>query len=263
MRRIGVAAACAAFALLASACGPETSSSGRPMRRAPARRSPSVSGASSAVASWECSRRCWTVSRPSTPTSRSRTKDSQDDDKITQAIAAGNASDVGLSFSTDIVGKFCSGGAWQDLSPTSTRDKVDLNQIPDAVRAYTEFKGKRCTMPLLADAYGLYYNKDDVRQGRHQRAAEDAGASCPRYAKKLTVRNPDGSIKVAGFLPASASTRTHRRTGRPAGAPSGSTDDGKSAIGTDPAWKELLKWQKELIDWYGYDKLDEVHGRPR
>ena len=31
--------------------------------------------------------------------------------------------------------------------------------------------------------------------------------------------------------------------------------DGKSTLGTDPAWAKLLTWQKDLIDWYGYDNL--------
>jgi multiple sugar transport system substrate-binding protein len=30
---------------------------------------------------------------------------------------------------------------------------------------------------------------------------------------------------------------------------------GKSSISTDPNWQKLFKWQKSLIDWYGYDKL--------
>jgi multiple sugar transport system substrate-binding protein len=34
------------------------------------------------------------------------------------------------------------------------------------------------------------------------------------------------------------------------------TKDGKSNIGSDPAWKDLVKWQKSLVDWYGYDKLE-------
>jgi multiple sugar transport system substrate-binding protein len=34
-------------------------------------------------------------------------------------------------------------------------------------------------------------------------------------------------------------------------------DDGTSAIGSDPKWQELLKWQKDLVDWYGYDKLEK------
>ncbi|MFC7721911.1 extracellular solute-binding protein [Nonomuraea recticatena] len=34
-------------------------------------------------------------------------------------------------------------------------------------------------------------------------------------------------------------------------------DDGTSAIGSDPAWKQLLTWQKELVDWYGYANLEK------
>ncbi len=30
---------------------------------------------------------------------------------------------------------------------------------------------------------------------------------------------------------------------------------GHSIISKDPAWTKLLKWQKGLVDWYGYDKL--------
>ena len=30
---------------------------------------------------------------------------------------------------------------------------------------------------------------------------------------------------------------------------------GKSTLASDPAWAKMLTWQKELIDWYGYDNL--------
>ncbi len=86
-------------------------------------------------------------------------KGGQDDEKMRQAIAAGKGPDVGLSYSTDIVGKFCSTGAWRDLGPCIERDKVDINQLLPIVRGYTEYNGTRCSMPMLADTYGLYYNK--------------------------------------------------------------------------------------------------------
>ena len=40
----------------------------------------------------------------------------QDDDKMRQAISAGKGPDVGLSYSTDIVGNFCQTGAWRNLA---------------------------------------------------------------------------------------------------------------------------------------------------
>ena len=181
-------------------------------------------------------------------------KSGQDDSKVTQAIGAGNGPDVGLSYSTDIVGKFCSSGAWVDLNPYIKRDKVDLNRLNATTRSYTEFGGKRCAMPFLADAYGMYYNKDLFAK---------AGIAGPpktldeltEDAKKLTVKNPDGSLKTVGFLPLYDFYENAAAHLAPATGAKWLTDDGKSAVGADPNWKTLLAWQKNLVDWYGYDKL--------
>ncbi|GAA0544764.1 extracellular solute-binding protein [Paractinoplanes ferrugineus] len=181
-------------------------------------------------------------------------KSGQDDSKVTQAIGAGNGPDIGLSYSTDIVGKFCSSGAWVDLNPYLSRDKVDLNQLNATTRQYTEFGGKRCAMPFLADAYGMFYNKDMFAK---------AGIAGPpktldeltEDAKKLTVRNPDGSLKTVGFLPLYDFYENAAAHLAPATGAKWLTADGKSAIGADPNWKTLLNWQKSLVDWYGYDKL--------
>jgi multiple sugar transport system substrate-binding protein len=181
-------------------------------------------------------------------------KSGQDDDKMTQAIGAGTGPDVGLSFSTDIVGKFCSSGAWQDLAPYISRDKVNLDEIPGPARTYTAYKDKRCTMPFLADTYALYYNK---------KMFAAAGISNPPKtltelsddARKLTVRNPDGSLKTAGFDPLYGYYENSGAHWAPTVAAKWLTGDGKSAIGGDPAWQKLLSWQRSLIDYYGYDKL--------
>ncbi|MFC4071409.1 ABC transporter substrate-binding protein [Actinoplanes subglobosus] len=181
-------------------------------------------------------------------------KSGQDDSKVTQAIGAGNGPDIGLSYSTDIVGKFCSSGAWVDLNAYIARDKVDLTKLNATTRTYTEFGGKRCAMPFLADAYGMYYNKDLFAQ---------AGLTAPpktldeltEYAKKLTVRNPDGSLKTVGFLPLYDFYENSASHLAPATGAEWLTPEGKSAVGTDPGWKTLLAWQKNLVDWYGYENL--------
>jgi multiple sugar transport system substrate-binding protein len=183
-------------------------------------------------------------------------KSGQDDSKVTQAIGAGKGPDVGLSYSTDIVGKFCSSGAWVDVTPYITRDNVDLNKLNATTRQYTEFDGKRCAMPFLADAYGLFYNKDLFAK---------AGIAGPpktldeltEDAKKLTVKNPDGSLKTVGFLPLFDFYENAAAHLAPAVGAKWLTDDGKSAIGSDPAWKTLLTWQKSLVDWYGYNNLQK------
>jgi multiple sugar transport system substrate-binding protein len=183
-------------------------------------------------------------------------KGGQDDTKVVQAIGAGTGPDVAISYSTDIVGKFCSTGGWIDLTPYVQRDKVDLNVMPQVVRSYTEYRGKRCSMPFLADAYGFYYNK---------KMFADAGITEPpktldqlsEAAKKLTVRKADGTIERAGFLPLWGFYENSPSHLGPAVNAKWLNDDGTSAIGSDPAWQTLLKWQKDLVDWYGYDKLDK------
>ncbi len=165
---------------------------------------------------------------------------------------------MGLSYSTDIVGKFCKSGAWQDLSQYIYRDKIDMNNIPGPVRNYTSYAGKQCTMPFLNDAYGIYYNKDMfAAQGITDppKTLDELTAD----AKKLTVFNTDGSIKVAGFDPLFG---YYENSAAHFAAMSGAkwlTDDGKSAIGGDPNWQTVLNWQKSLVDWFGYDKLTKFN----
>ncbi|RJQ82619.1 ABC transporter substrate-binding protein [Pseudonocardiaceae bacterium YIM PH 21723] len=178
----------------------------------------------------------------------------QDDDKITQSIRGNNAPDVAVSWSTEQLGQYCATGSWQDLTPYLRRDDTGFeNKIPDAVQTYTRFENKRCAMPLLADTYGLYYNKDLLAAKGIQ--PPKTMAELTEAAKKLTVRNPDGSIKVAGFVPLTNFYNQRAYIMAPLFNATSTTPDGRSAMGIDPGWKDMFTWQKELTDWYGYDNL--------
>jgi len=181
-------------------------------------------------------------------------KSGQDDTKATQAISAGKGPDLDLSYSTDITGKFCSSGAFRDLSGYIARDKVDLNQFPQTVRDYTEYQGKRCAMPLLSDTYGLYYNKTLLAAAGYTEPPKTM-TEMAEMAKKLTKRTADGTIKVAGFVPTVGFYENAPAHYGPSFGAKWLTSDGKSAIGSDPAWASWLAWQKSLTDWYGADKL--------
>jgi len=179
----------------------------------------------------------------------------QDDDKLTQSIQGGNPPDVAISFYTDNLGNWCQSGAFQDMQPYIDRDKIDLNQLPQAVRDYTSFNGKRCALPMLADAFGLYYNKDDF--------AAAGIASPPKTmdelfedAKKLTKFGPDGSIQVAGFIPTMPFYGNLAEVWAPSFGAKFLNADGKSGLAGSPQWKELFEFQKKLVDFYGKDKLE-------
>jgi multiple sugar transport system substrate-binding protein len=178
----------------------------------------------------------------------------QDDPKMLQAISAGKGPDVGLSYSTDIVGKFCSSGAWRDLSSYVKRDNVDLGQFPETVRSYTAYHDKRCAMPFLADTYGLYYNKKLLADAGYSRPPKTMG-ELAEMARKLTKRAGDGTIDVAGFVPLlHFYEHTPNHTAAVWNAP-WLTKDEKSAIGKDPNWAAMLKYHQDLVDWYGFDAL--------
>lgn len=124
----------------------------------------------------------------------------QDDEKLAKKLATGTDIDVAISGSTDSVGLICSSGSFRDLGPVIERDGVDMSQFTDVAKGYTAFDGRQCALPMLADAYGLYYNADLL---------EAAGFSAPPktlseledMALELTTYNDDGSIKTLGFNP--------------------------------------------------------------
>ncbi|MBU4213484.1 MAG: extracellular solute-binding protein, partial [Actinobacteria bacterium] len=178
----------------------------------------------------------------------------QDDEKLQKAISAGDTVDVGISYSTDIVGNFCSTGAFRDLTPYIERDGVDLTQFSDTVRSYTEYQGTRCTMPLLQDVYGLYYNKALLAAAGYTEAPKTL-SELEAMADTLTTFNDDGSIATLGFNPLQGWYENAASHYGPAAGASWLKDDGTSAIGTDPAWTELIEWQNAYVQKIGYDKL--------
>lgn len=186
------------------------------------------------------------------------------DNKLTAAINAGNPPDAILSFGVDNVGKWCESGAWMDLSPYITSENPEIGidmaaTFPPGALAYTSYEGIQCSLPFMTDTYGLYYNVDLVE------AAGLDPSSPPRttdelveWAEALTVKNADGSIEVAGFVPSNNYYCSWCFPPLVFGHAFGATwldDAGEAAFASDPAWTEMYAWQKELIDYYGWEDL--------
>jgi multiple sugar transport system substrate-binding protein len=174
------------------------------------------------------------------------------DDKIVAAIRGGNAPDVAQSFSSDNTGAFCPSGAWIDLGPYLEKDGVDESMFPEAPRNYSKFEGTRCALPMLADAYGLYYNKTLLAKAGYKNPPKTI-SQLTAMAKKLTQRDSSGKLKVVGFNPFPSwyeNVPAHFFASWDATWMEGD----KSALDT-PEWAAHLRWQKSLVDWYGYDDL--------
>jgi multiple sugar transport system substrate-binding protein len=176
------------------------------------------------------------------------------DDKIIAAIRGGNAPDVVQSFSADNTGAFCSSGGWIDLKPYMDKDKISAGDFPQPVQSYTQYKGTRCALPMLADTYGLYYNK---------KLFEKAGITAPPKtmseltadAKKLTTHDAKGNLEIVGYDPAQGFYENAPAHYAPLFGAEWVDANGKSSLSRSPGWTEFLNWQKALIDSYGYDKL--------
>ena len=179
----------------------------------------------------------------------------ENDDKVLAAISSGDPPDAVMSWTLDSVGKFCESGAWQDLTPYIKQSNLDTSIFPDSVTRYTSYGGSQCAMPFLTDAMGLYYNKDLLEKAGYTEPPKTM-SELTDMAKKLTVFNPDGSIKVAGFVPWFGYYEfTPLELSIIFGADYYNEDGTQAAISSDPQWAELFQWQKDLVDFYGADNL--------
>jgi multiple sugar transport system substrate-binding protein len=181
------------------------------------------------------------------------------DDKINQALRAGGgqAPDVVSSFTTDNVGQFCSSGAFTDLAPFLKQSKIDpTTTFPKTMLEYTQYKGQRCTLPLLGDAYGLYYNKKEFAA---------AGITAPPKtmsefdadAVKLT-KSSGGSYAQLGFMP---DFHGYESTPGHLAAQWGVKyfdADGKSQVAKDSGFASMFNWQQGLVKSLGgFGKLEK------
>ena len=180
----------------------------------------------------------------------------QDSDKVTQAISAGTAPDVALAFDANKVGKWCSTGAFTDLTPALKAGGVDMTQFPASVLSYTGYQGKQCTLPLLADTFGLYYNKTLLAQAGYSGPPKTM-AELTAMAEKLTVRGPDGTIQVAGFMPYLGVYQAVAEHFLPSFGGTWLAPDGTSHLAAEPAVAAMLTWQKNLVDFFGAKNLEK------
>ena len=179
----------------------------------------------------------------------------KDPTAILRAINSGTAPDVAIEPGPDDSAKYCATGAWINLNPYISQDHINLSSLsPPAALRYTSYKGDQCSLPMLSDAYGLYYNTDMFKA---------AGITSPPKtfsqleadAKKLTKKNANGTFKVVGFDPLQSFYESYALDYGIYSGASWYDSAGKSALASDPRWAQLLQWQKSFADWYGYNNL--------
>ena len=182
----------------------------------------------------------------------------KDDAAIQRAINGGTPPDMAISFTPSFAARYCQTGALQNLDPFLKADNIDKTKVwPAGMFSHTSYNNIQCALPMLTDAYGLYYNVDLLKK-KGINAPPKTLSELADMAKKLTEYNPDGSIKVAGYMPILGfySGNTVNTYGHAYGA-KWYDSSGKPSLATDPNWAAMLEWQKSLVDAIGYDKLQK------
>ncbi|MFE3649187.1 ABC transporter substrate-binding protein [Streptomyces sp. NPDC059122] len=175
------------------------------------------------------------------------------DDTMNQALRAGgsDAPDVVSSFTTNNVGQYCSSGMWADLDPFMKKTGVVKEKVfPKTLLDYTRYRGRQCALPLLADAYGLYYNEDAFKKAGITRPPHTM-SELKRDAAKLTRRTKDGGYQQVGFMPnfrfyQNSPDRLFAQWG-----PRYFDRNGKAQLAKDPSTREFFTTQRDLINAQG------------
>ncbi|HVQ88870.1 MAG TPA: extracellular solute-binding protein, partial [Actinomycetes bacterium] len=180
----------------------------------------------------------------------------KNDEDVARAIASGQPPGIVMSQGPDNVAKYCESGAWRDLNPYIDASGLDMAAtFPESVLSYTSYQDNQCSLPLLTDDFGLYYNKKLLADAGYTKPPKTI-SELTDMAKKLTQRDADGTIQVAGFI--STNEQMYETPNIFNGVNWGTewyNPDGTSAMATDPQWQSLLQWDKDLTDWYGYDNI--------
>ncbi|MBO1334039.1 extracellular solute-binding protein [Streptomyces sp. VRA16 Mangrove soil] len=181
------------------------------------------------------------------------------DATVNQALRAGGgeAPDVVSSFTTNNVGQYCDSGMWADLDPFMKKTGLDKTKVfPKSLLDYTSYHGNQCALPLLADAFGMYYNKDAFKEAGIERPPHTMSEFIAD-AKKLTKRK-GSSYQRVGFMP---NFRLYQNSPDRLFAQWGPTyfdKDGKSRLAKDPATYDFFKTSKKLMDAQGgYNALEK------
>ena len=182
----------------------------------------------------------------------------KDDAAFAQAVTANQPPDVFMTSSPDNTAKFCYDNTIIDMTPLIQSTGLDVAAtFPNATLAYTQFQGKQCALPLLVDAYALYYNKAMFAAAGitdMPKTLSDLTADI----QKLTIRDSNGNITQWGMTPPRSDFAQGYNLfmGGNVGAPFYDAS-GKSTLSSEPVWTDMLNWQKSVIDFFGADQVQQ------
>lgn len=179
--------------------------------------------------------------------------DDQERDSQLQSLRGGDSFDVLMFGTSSDVPALCKSGSFVSIEEYMTRDKVTPDLFVDAAMSYTAWEDNHCALPMLSDVYALYYNKSLLGEAGIE--PPTTLAELAEAARKLTVKNDDDSLKRIGFMPLLDYGQMNAPTMMVPFNLTWVDDSGKAQLSKDEHWADMLKWQKDLIQFYGAEQL--------
>ena len=179
-----------------------------------------------------------------------------DDTKMLAAINSGTPPDAALSFSFDNVGQVLSERGVAGPHAVHGGDRLRRESVPGVGHRVHELRWQHLRAAVPDRRVRALLQHRHVREGRHHRAAEDHVASSSRRRRSSRCSTTTDRSRSPGSCRTWRTTRPTSSRSPRCSAPSGTTTTGRSsAVNSDPAWQDMANWQKELVDFYGYDNL--------
>lgn len=159
------------------------------------------------------------------------------------------------------VAQWSSRGALIPLDEFMERDGFDRTLIFPALWDEVTWDGRVYAIPVGTACDAFYWNKDHFREaGLDPDRPPQTWQELEEYAEKLTIRNPDGSIQRAGYVPgywSAMATPIFIFWALQNGA-TFLSEDGRKVNLTSPACVEALEWEGRLFEKLGRDALIQI-----
>jgi multiple sugar transport system substrate-binding protein len=178
-----------------------------------------------------------------------------DNTTLLAAIAGDDAPDVVIPLLSYDLYRLCESGAAIDLGPRIEADGLEEVAFTGGGLDALAINGTRCALPYLADDFALYYNRDHFAEAGITQPPRTI-SELTDAAKRLSKIGSDGTIERAGFVPLIGFYQNYLdRFGEAFGFTY--LDGERSTVASDTAVRAYYEWQRELVDFYGHDKLVE------
>lgn len=177
-----------------------------------------------------------------------------EDDKVLPALTGSNPPDILVLSGGDLAKSFYKEGLVDELSGAIKDGNIDMNDMFEAPLSQCRQGDLILCLPWGTDAYALFWNKDLFEAaGLDPEKPPSTMEELIEMADKLTVTNPDGTLKQLGFIPDFDWSHSDLYVRNFGGF--WYSDDGFQLTVNSQPMIDALTWQQQFYAKYGVDNI--------